>query len=169
MKYAPRKVFILENDHYTEISYEELCQREQTDPSYKDKCFIPLHGMIMEVKREHYDDFYRSVERQRYIRIREQKYGLLSLDAFDTETDKGTDFLCVSTEDVAELVAQKMLLDKLHAAVHTLDAMEQQLIREHFEDGIPQTELAAAYGISQQAISKRILRICAKLKKIIGN
>ena len=53
-KYAPRKVFILENGEYIEISYEELCRREENDPSYKDKFFIPLHGMIMEVDETAY-------------------------------------------------------------------------------------------------------------------
>ena len=47
-KYAPRKVFILENGEYVEISYEELCRREENDPSYKDKLFLPLYGMIKE-------------------------------------------------------------------------------------------------------------------------
>jgi len=169
VKYAPRKVFILENGEYIEISYEELCRREGTDPSYRDKLFIPLHGMIMEVTQEQYDDFYRTQERQRYLKKCDRKYGLLSLDAFDTETDKGTDYLCVSTEDVAELVSHAMLLDRLRAAIHTLTEEEQKLIKEHFEDGIPQTELAETYGISQQAVSKRIARICAKLKKILEN
>ena len=57
-KYAPRKVFVLENGEYIEISYEELCRREEIDPSYKDKLFVPMHGMIMEVTRAQYDDFY---------------------------------------------------------------------------------------------------------------
>lgn len=47
--YAPRKVFILENGGYTELSYEEFCRRRKTDPSYGDKLFLPLYGMIMEV------------------------------------------------------------------------------------------------------------------------
>lgn len=32
-KYAPRKVFILENGEYVEITYEELCHREDNNPS----------------------------------------------------------------------------------------------------------------------------------------
>ena len=43
-KYAPRKVFILENGEYVEITYEELCRREESNPSYKDKLFLPLYG-----------------------------------------------------------------------------------------------------------------------------
>ena len=94
-KYAPRKVFILENGEYVEITYEELCRREEIDCTYKDKLFIPLHGMIMEVTKEQYDAFYRDHERQRYLRKRDIRYGLLSIDSFDTETDRGIDYLCI--------------------------------------------------------------------------
>ena len=66
-KYAPRKVFILENNEYIEISYEELCYREEIDPSYKDKLFIPLHGMIMEVDETAYRDFYKAKDRDEYL------------------------------------------------------------------------------------------------------
>ena len=57
MKYAPKKVFILENNEYVEITYEELCHREATDKSYEDKLFLPLHGMLMEVTEDVYADF----------------------------------------------------------------------------------------------------------------
>ena len=46
MKYAPKKVFILENGNYKEITYGELKQFEQADKSYMDKFFLPLHGML---------------------------------------------------------------------------------------------------------------------------
>lgn len=168
-KYAPRKVFILENGEYVEITYEELCRREEIDCTYKDKLFIPLHGMIMEVTKEQYDDFYRDHERQRYLRKRDIRYGLLSIDSFDTETDRGTDYLCICAEDVAEVVAHTMLLDKLRTVIHMLTDEEKELIDKHFYQEIPQTALAEELGISQQAISKRIAKICAKIKNLIEN
>ena len=58
MKYAPKKVFILENGVYKEISYNELKQLEQADKSYMDKLFLPLHGMLMEVTEETYKEYY---------------------------------------------------------------------------------------------------------------
>ena len=39
MKYAPKKIFILENGAYKEITYNELKQLEQADKSYMDKFF----------------------------------------------------------------------------------------------------------------------------------
>lgn len=65
MKYAPNKVFILENGSYVEISYEELCQRTTQDKSYEDKLFLPLHGMLMEVAEDEYRTFYKNVRRQK--------------------------------------------------------------------------------------------------------
>lgn len=39
MKYAPKKVFVLENGQYAEITFEELQRREKEDKGYKDKYF----------------------------------------------------------------------------------------------------------------------------------
>lgn len=37
MKYAPSKVFILENGNYVDTSYKELCQRTEKYKTYEDK------------------------------------------------------------------------------------------------------------------------------------
>ena len=62
MKYAPKKVFILEKGNYKEITYSELKQLEQADKSYMDKFFLPLHGMLMEVTEEAYKEYYRDIK-----------------------------------------------------------------------------------------------------------
>lgn len=60
MKYAPKRVFVLENGRYIEISYEELCNRSESDASYTNRRFLPLHGMLMEVDENEYKEFYRN-------------------------------------------------------------------------------------------------------------
>ena len=77
-KYAPRKVFILENGEYVELSYEEFESRKANDPTYEDRYFIPVQGFLMEVSKEHYKDFYRAKEREAYLKKLNAKYGLLS-------------------------------------------------------------------------------------------
>ena len=57
-KYAPRKVFILENGEYVELTYEEFESRKANDPTYEDRYFIPVQSFLMEVSKEHYQDFY---------------------------------------------------------------------------------------------------------------
>lgn len=57
-KYANAKCFILSPGGYLEIAYSELCRRRDTDRTYEDRRFIPLHGMLMEVTPEEYIRFY---------------------------------------------------------------------------------------------------------------
>ena len=52
MKYTPKKVFILEDGKYIEMPYEEFNRRKQEDESYREKRFLSLHGMLMEVTKE---------------------------------------------------------------------------------------------------------------------
>lgn len=168
-KYAPRKVFILENGEYIELSNEEFERRKENDPTYAERYFIPVQGFLLEVDRQHYEDFYRTKDKLTYLKRLDIKYGLLSIDAFDSEDDNGTDYIQAETEDVAETVAHLLLLDKLRLIVSMLPEDEKELIQAHFYENIPQTEIADRLGISQQAVSKRILKICAKIKNLLEN
>lgn len=58
MKYAPKKVFIIKDGGYQELTYEAYCALCESDSSYKDKRFLPLHGMLMEVTED--DDIVKS-------------------------------------------------------------------------------------------------------------
>lgn len=168
-KYAPRKVFILENGEYIEITNDEHENRLDNDPAYEKRFFIPVQGFLLEVDQEHYEDFYRTKDRLTYLKRLDIKHGLLSIEMFDTETDNGHDYISTTSEDVAEVVAHTMLLDKLRTVIHTLTDEEKELIDKHFYREIPQTVLAEELGISQQAVSKRIAKICAKIKNLIEN
>ena len=63
VKYAPRKVYIKENNVYVELSYRDFCRRRESDQSYLDKLFIPVQGCLLEVVREQYTEFYKDKER----------------------------------------------------------------------------------------------------------
>lgn len=167
MKYAPKKVFILENNEYVEITYEELCRREMTEPCYADKLFLPLHGMLMEVTKDFYDDFYRDKRRQEYITARSIANGDMSYDALDTDEFNGEDTLVNPDEDIAEQVAQKMMIEKLRRVLPLLSEDEQKLIIAHFYQGKSQTVLADEYGVNQSNISRKIGKILAKMKKLL--
>lgn len=167
MKYAPRKVFILENDMYIELSYKEFCRRRENDKTYEDKLFIPVQGCLIETDRKNYIEFYRDRERQNYLKKLDKKVGLLSIDAFDKEDEKATDLMTSEQEDIVSVVVNKMELIKLRDSLHRLSESERELIILHFYKDIPQTELAKIYGINQSSISRRIKKILAKLKRIM--
>lgn len=169
MKYAPKKVFILENGDYKELTYEKFCLHKEADSSYEDKFFIPLHGMLMEVTEKTYRDFYRDKRRQKYIDERSAENGDFSYDMLTTDDFNGEDILVDTSQEISDTVIHKIMLDKLRDSLVLLSGDEQKLIQEIYFDGLSERNLAEKYGVSQVAIHKRKLRILEKLKKIIEN
>ena len=169
MKYAPKKVFILENGNYKEITYNELKQLEQADKSYIDKFFLPLHGMLMEVTEETYKEYYRDKRRQKYIDERSKANGDISYNSFDTDEMLGEDILADKQTDVETQVINKMTFEQLQKAFLLLSPDEIELLKLRYFKEYSEIKLSKYYGISQQAISKRIKKILSKIKKIINN
>lgn len=169
MKYAPKKVFILENGVYREISYNELKQLEQADKSYMDKFFLPLHGMLMEVTEETYKEYYRDKRRQKYIDERSKAHGDFSYNSFDTDELLGEDILVDKRIDVEAQAISKMTVEQLRKAFLLLSPDEKALIIEHFFNEKSQVELSKQYGVNQSNISRKINRIISKLQKILEN
>lgn len=167
MKYAPKKVFIVEKGNYKEITYSELKQLEQADKSYMDKFFLPLHGMLMEVTEETYRDYYRDKRRQRYIDERSRLNGDVSYNALDTDETLGEDVFADEKTDVEAEVINKMTVVELRKAFLLLSPDERELIKILFIDGVTERKASEIYGVSQVAIHKRKNKILAKLKEFL--
>ena len=167
--FTPKKVFIMVNGKYEELSYREYKRRKATDPIYADKLFVVVQGYLMETDQEHYTEFYRAKERQKYLEWLDETHGLFSYDAYDTESDRGSDFYCVSCEDVAEKAVKNVLLEKLRSVMYMLPEEDFELINLHYFMAIPQTELAKVYGIKQSSVSRRISKVLSKLKNLMEN
>lgn len=159
--------FIRTENGYEPITYTELCHCKQTDISYADKLFIPLHGMLMEVTEETYKDLYKSKRRQKYINERSAENGDFAYDMLTTDDFNGEDILLDESEPLDEQVVQKIMTDKLKCALPLLAEDEQELIRELFYEELSERKLAEKYGVSQVAIHKRKVKILEKLKKMM--
>ena len=112
-------------------------------------------------------EYAEGMDLRAYLKKLDEIHGLLSIDAFDNEDDNGTDYIQIQTDDVAETVAHALLIEKLRSVIYMLTEEEKELISLHFYLSVPQTEIAKHMGMSQQAVSKRIRKICAKLKKML--
>lgn len=167
MKKEPKAVYIIENGGYTELTYEEFRRRVQICPLYADKLFLPLYGSLMEVAKEDYEEYYRQRNRQIYIDRRASRNGDVSYNALTTDEFNGEDILIAEQPDVCDTVVESIITDKLKEAILKLTDEEQLLIYRHYYADIPGTELAEIYGVSQQAISKRIAKIRVKLKNLL--
>ena len=169
MKYTPKRVFILEEGKYIEMSYEEFNRKKQENESYCEKRFLSLHGMLMEVTEEKYISYYKDERRQRYIEERAKKFGTFSYDALTTDEFNGEDILSDPNSDVEAEVQARYFTEKLRAALSALSDEERELIKKHFFDGLSQVEISREYGVNQSNISRKISRILLKLKNFIEN
>lgn len=84
---------------------------------------------------------------------------ILSLDKF---LDDG--FNAPDSVDLTELIADKLLLEELFAALNELDP-ENRRIMELFSIGKSEREIATDIGLSQKAINKRKTKLFAQLKE----
>ena len=169
VKYTPKKVFILEEGKYIEMSYEEFNRRKQEDESYQMKRFLSLHGMLMEVTEEDYVSYYKDKRRQRYIEERAKKFGTFSYDAFTTDEFNGEDILVDSVTDISKEVEHHLMLEKLLNVFQGLTSDEQALVKAIYFDGLSEREYAAQLGVYPNAVHKRKVRILEKLKKMMEN
>ncbi len=87
----------------------------------------------------------------------------LSLEKF---ADDG--YEVADTADLAELVADKLLLDELADAFDDLEPDERSLIDALFYNDRTERDYAAEIGISHQAVGKRKQKVIKKLRGIIG-
>ena len=169
VKYAPRKVYIKENNVYVELSYMDFCCRRESDQSYLDKLFIPVQGCLLEVVRGQYADFYKDKERWRYLKKLDTNHSLLSLEGFTDSEGNVLDFIIDETVDVAETVVRAVMVDRLKVALPLLSDGEQALIQAIFFEELSEREVGLRLGITQSVVNKRKAKILAKLRTIIEN
>ena len=109
-KNTPEKIFIKENNKYVEITYTQFCD----DPAYENRLFLPLYGMLLEVTKADFDEYYKAYNRQTYLDSSSLRRGDISYNSFDSEDFNGEDFLVDESTDVAEQATLNVMLDKLN-------------------------------------------------------
>lgn len=57
----------------------------------------------------------------------------------------------------------------LYRAIEKLQPQQQELVKKIFWEGIKQVEIARSEGVEEAAVSRRMARIYARLKKILEN
>ena len=162
MKYPPRKVFVLENGVYVELSYAEFRQQENT---YQGRRFVSLHGMLMEVSEGDYKAFYREQRRQKYLDERSAKNGDFSYDMLTTDEFNGEDILIDMASDTAGDVERKLMLDNLRLEFKKLSEDERKILHLIYYHRLSERAVAERFHVSQNAIHRRKVQILARLRK----
>lgn len=170
MTYIPKRVFLLDCGKYTELSYEEFCEKKEETEGFdaKNRRYILIQGMLLEVDEPAYREHYRICRRMRYLMEMEQKVQLLSFEDCIEAGLEGS-ILPAETEELPDAIAEgKDTIQRLRCAIDRLTNEERALILAHFFFHATQEELARRYGITQAAVSQRLQRILRKLREELG-
>ena len=167
MNYIPKRVFLLDCGKYTELSYEEFCEKkeETEDSDAKNRKYILIQGMLLEVDEPAYREHYRICRRMRYLMEMEQQVQILSFEDCIEAGIEGS-ILPAEPEKTPDAIAEgKDTIQRLRRAIDRLTNEERDLILAHFFFHATQEELARRYGITQAAVSQRLQRILQKLRR----
>ena len=134
MTYIPKRVFLLDCGKYTELSYEGFCEKKEETEGFdaKNRRYILVQGMLLEVNEPAYREHYRICRRMRYLMEMEQKVQILSLEDCMEAGLEGRS-LPAQTEKSPEAIAEgKDMIQRLRRAIDRLSNEERALILAHF-------------------------------------
>lgn len=156
------------NGTFEEISYKELENRRKRVEEYKNKKFIYIHGMLMEVSEEEYIDYYQEIERNRYAKRVIRKLKPISIEEMKETMDfRDKDIIKDLKFNIEDEVAKKIEIEQLKIALLELTEKEYEIIKALFykEDTI--REYAKEIGTPFTTIQSQKQKILEKLKKLL--
>ena len=164
MRYAPNKIFMLENGQYIEISYEYY-QRLVEENSMRR--FWLFGGMLMEVSEEDYIQMNREKSRMQYQFKMAAKLGEFSYDSISTDEFDGALILEDHSPDVCEIVENQLMVEQLREVMKRLSKEETELIQALYFRDYSEKTYGEKLGISQVAVHKRKKNVLEKLRKLM--
>lgn len=116
-------------------------------------------GVLVEVTREVYLEWYQSRRRERYQQERKQKFGVCSLEELE---EKGAAIVCV-TDSLEETAIKKMCIDKLREVMDKIAEEDAYLLCLLFFEEVSVKEAAQICGCSRKTVENRRKRILKEL------
>lgn len=130
----------------------------------RDEWVIWIKGEKVYVSEEVFRAYMRAAwreEKNRETRMRKEcSYEFMCENDFDGQAD-------AYSKSIEDIIADKLLSDKLYAALNQLNTNERYLIESLYFDGKSERELADILSIPYQTVHSRKIAILKKLKKIL--
>lgn len=117
-----------------------------------------------------YYAYFRMARQARGVDEKDCYNNMVRYNALDTDEMLGMESLAdAEAMSVEDTVISHMMTEKLRSCLSILPESDRELIFRRYWKGQSQAELAAKYGLSQQALSYREKQILSKLKKLLEN
>lgn len=132
------------------------------------KYYIRVPEARVEVSKEIYVEYYRSERRLRTLEEKDQRNGLISYNAFDTDEGLGEEYVTdLNSPSLEDLAITRLMQRKLRNCIAMLPTEDQELIQALFYEQMTEAEVAKRISISQSGISRWKDRVIQKLQILI--
>ena len=120
----------------------------------------------IEVTEEIYKNYYKLVERERYLdKLAERKH--ISIEACQEKGIQVEYIISQTEESIEDSIIRQEMLDELALCVKLLPEQELLLIRALFFQGKSERQLSSETGVPLMTLNDRKRRILKKLKKLL--
>lgn len=125
--------------------------------------------MLIEVTRKEYEDFYREVERHKYILSESRRFAHFSINEMSKEDDeiRGIDILPDENVDICAEIERNIEVERLKNALLQLNDYDYKLIRALFFEEVSVRDYAKIVGKHYTSVYDDKNRILKKLRKFL--
>ena len=129
--------------------------------------------MLIEVTKKEYADFYREVERHKYVLSESRRFAHFSINEMAKDEDeneiRGMDILPDENVDICFEVVREIEVEQLKKALLKLSPDEYKLIKALFYEETSLRDYAKVIGKTYGTVLYREKQILKKLKKLLKN
>lgn len=125
--------------------------------------------MLIEVTRKEYEDFYREVERHKYILSESRRFAHFSINEMAKEDDeiRGIDILPDENVDICAEIERNIEVERLKNALLQLNDYDYKLIRALFFEEVSVRDYAKIVGKHYTSVYDDKNKILKKLRKFL--
>jgi DNA-directed RNA polymerase specialized sigma subunit len=125
--------------------------------------------MLIEVTRKEYEEFYRDVERHKYVLSESRRFAHFSINEMAKEDDeiRGIDILPDENVDICAEIERNIEVERLKNALLQLNDYDYKLIRALFFEEVSVRDYAKIVGKHYTSVYDDKNRILKKLRKFL--
>lgn len=130
--------------------------------------YIRAGCALVEVSKEIYTAYHQLKRRERYLEERDQKRGVFSYHAMETEAFPGEESLPdMQAASVEEAAIAAILQQQLRRCLAVLPKPEQELLHALYFEELTEKQYAKRCGVSQTSVSKQRRKLLQKLRHMM--
>ena len=134
----------------------------------REKNFIKIGNVLVEVTREVYDAYYSVERHMRTLNEKDDRNGTVPYSNLDTKETLGVEMLRdLTAESVEDEDLLRVLSERLHYCLSHLPVSDQTLIQAIYFEDLSEREYARQVSLSQKGVNKRKHKILKKLRKMM--